>query len=68
MRTSGISGQGAQRCRVAGDGDYRRLLDACRDGKLVSPGGRVLIQFHGKPLAADCWQLEDLRSELENAT
>jgi release factor glutamine methyltransferase len=52
-----------------GDGldPYRRLLDACRDGKLVSPGGRVLIQFHGKPLAADCWQLEDLRAELEDA-
>ena len=52
-----------------GDGldPYRRLLNACRDGKLVSPGGRVLIQFHRKPMAADCWQLEDLRSELENA-
>jgi release factor glutamine methyltransferase len=51
-----------------GDGldPYRRLLDACREGKLVSPGGTVLIQFHRKPIAADCWQLEDLRAELEN--
>jgi release factor glutamine methyltransferase len=52
-----------------GDGldPYRRLLDACRDGKLVSPGGTVLLQYDRKPLAADCWQLEDLRAELENA-
>jgi release factor glutamine methyltransferase len=52
-----------------GDGldPYRRLLNACRDGKLVSPGGRVLIQFHRKPMAADCWQLEDLRAELERS-
>src|SRR5262245_16606907 len=51
-----------------GDGldPYRRLLNACREGKLVSPGGTVLIQFHRRPLAADCWQLEDLRAELEN--
>ncbi len=49
-----------------GLGPYRRLLDACRDGKLDT-GGTVLIQFHRKPLAADCWQLEDLRSELESA-
>lgn len=50
-----------------GDGldPYRRLLNACREGKLVSPGGTVLIQFHREPLAADCWQLEDLRTELE---
>jgi release factor glutamine methyltransferase len=27
----------------------------------------VLLQFHGQPFAADCWQLEDLRAELENA-
>jgi release factor glutamine methyltransferase len=47
-----------------GLGPYRRLLDACRDGKLET-NGRVLIQFHREPLAADCWQLEDLRSELE---
>jgi release factor glutamine methyltransferase len=44
---------------------YRGLLDACRDGKLVSPGGTVLIQFHRDALAADCWQLEDLREQLE---
>jgi release factor glutamine methyltransferase len=49
-----------------GLGPYRRLLDACRDGKLLT-GGSILIQFHGEPLAADCWQLEDLRTELENA-
>jgi release factor glutamine methyltransferase len=46
---------------------YRRLLNACREGKLVSPGGTVLLQFHGRPFSADCWQLEDLRAELENA-
>lgn len=53
-----------------GDGldPYRRLLNACREGRLVSPGGTVLIQFHREPLAADCWQLEDLRAELETAT
>ena len=52
-----------------GDGldPYRRLLDACREGRLVSPGGTVLLQFHGQPLAADCRQLEDLRAELEHA-
>jgi release factor glutamine methyltransferase len=49
-----------------GLGPYRRLLDACRDGKLET-GGTVLIQFHREPLAADCWQLEDLRAELEDA-
>jgi release factor glutamine methyltransferase len=51
-----------------GDGldPYRRLLNACRDGKLVTPGGVVLIQFHREALAANCWQLEDLRAELEH--
>lgn len=51
-----------------GDGldPYRRLLNACREGRLVTPGGTVLIQFHREPLAADCWQLEDLRAALEN--
>ena len=44
---------------------YRRLLDSCRDGKLVTPGGRVVIQFHRDVLAADCWQLELLRQRLE---
>lgn len=44
---------------------YRRLLNACRDGKLVTPGGIVLIQFHRDVLEANCWELEDLRAELE---
>jgi release factor glutamine methyltransferase len=50
-----------------GDGldPYRRLLNACRDGKLVIPGGVVVIQFRREALAANCWQLEDLRVELE---
>ena len=50
-----------------GDGldPYRRLLNACRDGKLVTPGGVVLIQFHRDTLLANCWQLEDLRRRLE---
>jgi release factor glutamine methyltransferase len=50
-----------------GDGldPYRRLLNACRDGKLVIPGGVVVIQFRREVLAANCWQLEDLRAELE---
>ena len=48
-----------------GLGPYRRLLDACREGKLQT-GGSILIQFHGEPLAADCWQLEDLRARLKN--
>lgn len=44
---------------------YRRLLNACRDGKLVTPGGVVVIQFHREALVANCWQLEDLRRLLE---
>jgi len=50
-----------------GDGlePYRRLLNACREGRLVTPGGRVVIQFHREPLTANCWQLEELRAELE---
>jgi release factor glutamine methyltransferase len=50
-----------------GDGldPYRRLLNACREGKLVTPGGLVLIQFHREALVANCWQLEDLRRLLE---
>jgi HemK-like putative methylase len=50
-----------------GDGldPYRRLLNACRDGRLVTPGGLVLIQFHREALVANCWQLEDLRLLLE---
>jgi release factor glutamine methyltransferase len=50
-----------------GDGleTYRRLLDACRDGKLKT-GGSVLLQYDGRPYEADCWQLEDLRARLEH--
>jgi release factor glutamine methyltransferase len=48
-----------------GLGPYRRLLNACREGRLVTPGGRVVIQYHREALTADCWQLEDLRAELE---
>jgi release factor glutamine methyltransferase len=50
-----------------GDGlePYRRLLNACRDGRLVIPGGLIVIQFRREALAANCWQLEDLRAELE---
>ena len=53
-----------------GDGldPYRRLLNACREGKLVTPGGVVVIQFHRKPFVANCWQLEDLRTSLEQRT
>jgi release factor glutamine methyltransferase len=50
-----------------GLGPYRRLLDACREGRLVTPGGTVMLQFRRRPFAADCWQLEDLRAELEEA-
>jgi release factor glutamine methyltransferase len=49
-----------------GLGPYRNLLDACSDGKLET-GGSILIQYHGEPLSADCWQLEDLRTRLEDA-
>jgi release factor glutamine methyltransferase len=51
-----------------GDGldAYRRLLNACREGKLVTPGGVVAIQFHREAFVANCWQLEDLRAELED--
>jgi release factor glutamine methyltransferase len=49
-----------------GLGPYRQLLNACRDGKLET-GGAILLQYRGEPMAADCWQLEDLRAELENA-
>jgi release factor glutamine methyltransferase len=47
-----------------GLGPYRRLLNACRDGKLET-GGTLLIQYHRDPLAANCWELEDLREQLE---
>jgi release factor glutamine methyltransferase len=46
---------------------YRRLLDACRDGKLKT-GGSVLLQYDGRAYEADCWQLEDLRARLEAST
>ena len=51
-----------------GDGldTYRRLLDACRDGKLKK-GGTIVLQYDGEPYEADCWQLEDLRAQLEHA-
>jgi release factor glutamine methyltransferase len=51
-----------------GDGldPYRRLLDACRDGKLKT-GGTVVLQYQGEPYEADCWQLEDLRAQLETS-
>jgi release factor glutamine methyltransferase len=60
----------AEAVYAPGDGldPYRRLLNVCRDGKLVSPGGTVFIQFRREPLAADCWQLEELREQLEAAT
>jgi len=45
---------------------YRRLLDACRDGKLKT-GGTVVLQYQGEPYEADCWQLEDLRAQLETS-
>jgi len=49
-----------------GDGldPYRRLLNACRDGKLET-GGALLIQFHREALVANCWELEELRERLE---
>jgi release factor glutamine methyltransferase len=53
---------------ASGDGldIYRRLLDACRDGKLKT-GGTVVLQYDGEPYEADCWQLEDLRAQLETS-
>jgi release factor glutamine methyltransferase len=50
-----------------GLGPYRSLLNACREGKLLT-GGRIILQYRGEPYAADCWQLEDLRAELEAST
>jgi release factor glutamine methyltransferase len=51
-----------------GDGldPYRRLLNACREGKLET-GGTLLIQFHRNALSANCWELEDLREKLETS-
>jgi release factor glutamine methyltransferase len=51
-----------------GLGPYRRLLAACREGRLRTPGGCVLVQFHREVLAADCWELERLRERLERLT
>jgi release factor glutamine methyltransferase len=50
-----------------GDGlvHYRRLLNACEDGKLVIPGGVVVLQFHRKVLVANCWELKALRARLD---
>jgi release factor glutamine methyltransferase len=50
-----------------GDGldHYRRLLSACEAGKLVTPGGAVVLQFHRKVLAANCWELKALRARLD---
>jgi release factor glutamine methyltransferase len=53
---------------ATGDGldPLRRLLNACREGKLAKPAGVVLIQFHRKVFAANWWQLDDLRAQLEH--
>ena len=66
-RDSRYDGEPDDAIYAPGDGldPYRGLLNACRDGKLDT-GGTVLIQYHREPLAADCWQLEDLRAQLEN--
>jgi release factor glutamine methyltransferase len=49
-----------------GLGPYRRLLNACRDGKLET-GGTLLIQYHRDALAANCGEIEDLRERLETS-
>jgi release factor glutamine methyltransferase len=58
----------AEAIYAPGDGldPYRRLLNACRDGKLET-GGTLLIQYHRESLAANCWELEDLREQLESS-
>ncbi|MDX6370197.1 MAG: Methyltransferase small domain, partial [Gaiellaceae bacterium] len=58
----------AEAIYAPGDGldPYRRLLNACRDGKLQT-GGTLLIQYHRESLAANCWELEDLREQLESS-
>ena len=68
QRDSRYDGEPDDAVYAPGDGleTYRRLLDACREGKLET-GGAVLLQYQGEPYAADCWQLEDLRAELEDA-
>ena len=52
-----------------GDGlePYRRLLDACREGRLVTRAARSCSSSTGSRLAADCWQLEDSALQLEDA-
>lgn len=59
----------AEAIYAPGDGldPYRRLLSACRDGKLET-GGTLLIQYQRESLAANCWELEDLREQLEAST
>jgi release factor glutamine methyltransferase len=49
-----------------GDGldPYRRLLNACREGKLET-GGTLLIQYHRDALVANCREIADLRERLE---
>ena len=58
----------AEAIYAPGDGldPYRRLLNACRDGKLET-GGTLLIQYRRESLAANCWELEDLREQLESS-
>ncbi|MDX6436216.1 MAG: release factor glutamine methyltransferase [Gaiellaceae bacterium] len=58
----------AEAIYAPGDGldPYRRLLNACREGKLQT-GGTLLIQYHRESLAANCWELEDLREQLESS-
>ena len=67
-RDSRYDGEPDDAIYAPGDGlePYRRLLDACREGRLLT-GGRIILQYRGQPYAADCWQLEDLRAELEDA-
>jgi release factor glutamine methyltransferase len=48
-----------------GLGYYRTLLGACEAGKLVIPGGKVVLQLHREVLEADCWQLKALRKKLD---
>ncbi len=56
----------AEAIYAPGDGldPYRRLLGACREGRLKT-GGLVAIQLHREALTANCWQLEDLREQIE---
>ena len=67
LRDSRYDGEPHDAIYAPGDGlvHYRRLLGSCRAGKLVIPGGAVLIQFHRKVFAANCWELETLRQRLD---